>query len=101
MGIDNLVDHASHPPLPEAPGFLPGRWGRQGGRLRALLILMMSVDPPDVIRNMTKNLDGEDYGQDGSCARDTCRLIGLSTLCGGSQAANTPSLSCLSTAGTK
>lgn len=49
--IDNLVGHASHPRLPEASAFLTGRWGREGGRLRALKILMMPVDPPDVTQN--------------------------------------------------
>lgn len=79
IGIDNLVGHARYPRLSKASAILPGRWGREGGRLRALLILMMSVDPPDVTKNMTTNLEGEDYGQAGSCARDTCRLIGLLT----------------------
>lgn len=62
IGIHNPVGHANHPRLAEASAFLPGRWGREGGRLRALLILMMSVDPPDVTRNMTMNLEREDYG---------------------------------------
>lgn len=32
IGIDNLVGHASHPRLPEAPAFHPGHWGPAVGR---------------------------------------------------------------------